>query len=399
MVISDMTIPGIPLLYINEGFKAVTGHGKEKISTSCRFLQGPETEKYLNEEICEALRHAEPLVTKLHNYKANGQKFQCLLALHPIFGPNKEYKFQIGVQMEFSENPNITRQLLEFERIIRYIPNSITGQDERDVQRIMPTDFMGDVSLHPVCKADPSAVAQQSVGFGANPKAAQVMEQGKEVSTKKGKGKDQYGRKFGKKQKTAMLEFTKSLWLQDAMTSLRNLLNFEYAQQAMMAFLKTEYGEAQLEFYLEAMKLNQMQDPNQKAQMAMQLYQMYCGQQGKGIGQQERTAETQRLWDKANQTGANQVDPQTAFHKIAEEAENTLKMLAFDAFPRFMKSPYCEQLMAAMRQSGGGAASQVEGMLRQAGSEAPQDADDWLNTFVSTAESFPACIVISVCLS
>ncbi|RYG60140.1 hypothetical protein EON64_19550 [archaeon] len=39
MVISDMTVPGIPLAYINEGFRAVTGYGKEKIGCSCRFLQ------------------------------------------------------------------------------------------------------------------------------------------------------------------------------------------------------------------------------------------------------------------------------------------------------------------------------------------------------------------------
>jgi hypothetical protein len=39
LVISDMTIPGVPLVHINEGFKAVTGYGKEKIGTSCRFLQ------------------------------------------------------------------------------------------------------------------------------------------------------------------------------------------------------------------------------------------------------------------------------------------------------------------------------------------------------------------------
>lgn len=39
VVISDMTIPGIPLIYINEGFRTVTGYGKEKISCGCRFLQ------------------------------------------------------------------------------------------------------------------------------------------------------------------------------------------------------------------------------------------------------------------------------------------------------------------------------------------------------------------------
>lgn len=39
VVVSDMTIPGIPLTHVNEGFKAVTGHGKEKIGCNCRFLQ------------------------------------------------------------------------------------------------------------------------------------------------------------------------------------------------------------------------------------------------------------------------------------------------------------------------------------------------------------------------
>ena len=39
------------------------------------------------------------------------------------------------------------------------------------------------------------------------------------------------------------LEFTKTLWLQDATQSLRNILAIEAAQQAFMAFLKTEYGK------------------------------------------------------------------------------------------------------------------------------------------------------------
>ena len=51
MVMADMTIPGCSLMYINEGFKAVTGYGKEKIGCNAKFLQGKETEVYLNEEI------------------------------------------------------------------------------------------------------------------------------------------------------------------------------------------------------------------------------------------------------------------------------------------------------------------------------------------------------------
>lgn len=39
MIIADMTIPGVPLAYINEGFRNVTGYGKEKIGCNAKFLQ------------------------------------------------------------------------------------------------------------------------------------------------------------------------------------------------------------------------------------------------------------------------------------------------------------------------------------------------------------------------
>ena len=210
--------------------------------------------------------------------------------------------------------------------------------------------------------------------------------------TKKGKGKTQYGKKFGKKHGEAMFEFTKNLWLQDATTSLRNILQIEAAQQCFLAFLKTEYGEAQLEFFLEVQRLERM-DPHQQGAAALQIYQMFMGTGGKGIGQQERTAETQKMWDFVNQSGTAGVDANTAMEKVRAEAETTLQMLAFDAFPRFVKSPYCQQAVMSIRQQGG--SQQIEGMLSQADSKTPVDADDWLNIFVQSAEAFPACIVIS----
>jgi hypothetical protein len=122
---------------------------------------------------------------------------------------------------------------------------------------------------------------------------------GASVVTKKGKNKDQYGKKFGKKHQEAMLEFTKTLWLQDASASLKNLLTLEIAQQQFLAFLKTEYGEAQLEFFLEAQKLEKM-DPSSQSQNALRVYQMFMTAAGKGIGQQERTEATQQMWDNMN---------------------------------------------------------------------------------------------------
>jgi len=214
---------------------------------------------------------------------------------------------------------------------------------------------------------------------------------GATVTTGKGSNKDQYGRKFGKKHGDAMLEFTKTVWMQDATASLRTILKNEQIQKIFLEFLKTEYGEAQLEFFLEVQKLDTL-DPSSQAQAAVRIYQMFVALEGKGIGQQDRTQATQSLWDYANQNKSAYIDPQNALIKVREEAETTLKMLSFDAFPRFLKTPAAQQVVQIIKSQGN---NQIEGMLNTVASKTPQDADDWLNSFVSIAESFPACIVIS----
>eukprot|EP00975_Prorocentrum_lima_P030374 6367580-Prorocentrum_lima.AAC.1 len=108
----------------------------------------------------------------------------------------------------------------------------------------------------------------------------------------------------------------------------------------MMQFLKTEYGEAQLEFYLAAQQCFQL-PPDQGGQQAMQVYNQFLLTGGSGIGQQERTGQTQQVWDYVNTSGGEQIDPPTALQKVREEADSVIKMLAFDAFPRFLKSKYC----------------------------------------------------------
>ena len=127
MVYSDMTVPGIPLCYINEGFRNVTGYGKEKIGCNARFLQGPATEPYLNDEIMASLQQSEPMFLKLHNHKANGQKFQCLLSLFPVFGPAPDnvYQYMIGMQIDFTNSdPDLPRKIAEMGRVLRFLPST-----------------------------------------------------------------------------------------------------------------------------------------------------------------------------------------------------------------------------------------------------------------------------------
>ena len=103
LVVSDMRVPGIPLCSINEGFETATGYGQDMVGQKCSFLQGAETPKYLIEEIVDALRGGESLVIKLPNYKRNGEMFQCLLTLKPVFDAWGKYCYCVGLQIDLTD--------------------------------------------------------------------------------------------------------------------------------------------------------------------------------------------------------------------------------------------------------------------------------------------------------
>ncbi|CAM9894327.1 unnamed protein product, partial [Chrysoparadoxa australica] len=394
----------------------VTGYDKTfSIGRKCSFLQGPETEGYMNDEIMHALQQHEPLCCKLHNHKQSGEKFQCLLCLHPVHDSEGGYRYCIGVQMEFKQSPDFMRQLSEMERIARLLPLTVCGDEPDDAHRCNPMDFSGDQTLVPrlqdmaaggaVNTGGPAPAMGMGMGMPAmggmpgapgQPAEEEAGDQIKSEITVGGKkNKTHYGKKFGKKHKSAMMEFTKTLWMQDATTSLRNLLDKEVAQAKMREFLAQEYGEAQLDFLLESFRLLKLPQ-DQQLQYAPQIYASFLNVKTDGIGQQERTKGTQDLWDSANGQGADQADPQGCLNSIKEESERTLGMLAFDAFPRFLKSKHCQAVMADLKTSANpNEVAALEGAINTTGAKTPKDADDWLNMFVSAAESFPACIVIS----
>ena len=39
MILSDMSVPGCPIVHLNTGFTNMTGYGNEKLGTNCKFLQ------------------------------------------------------------------------------------------------------------------------------------------------------------------------------------------------------------------------------------------------------------------------------------------------------------------------------------------------------------------------
>ena len=63
--------------------------------------------------------------------------------------------------------------------------------------------------------------------------------------------KDRYGNKVGKKHHEAVYRFTKNKWSADARTTLKTLLNIDIGRRSFAKFLKTEYGNVDLQSYMD----------------------------------------------------------------------------------------------------------------------------------------------------
>ena len=370
VVVSDMRIPGIPLVSINEpGFRNQTGFGQEQIGKKCTFIQCPETEDYLVEEICDALRECKSLYVKLTNRKKDGENFQCYLTLHPVFGATGEYVYQVGCQVDMNGRPeDVEVSMKKLELLLRWLPSSVMCRTDMDERRGITTlTASGDASV---------AALPPPVALKAAPKAKAVV-----TKTATGKDRDMYGKKLGKTHASAMLKLNKSAWLTDADRSLRTLLDRDDGCEAFKAFLATEYNEASLDFYLAAQRLHDLA-PDEQSDEAQRLMDMYMGTKSsskgsRGIGQQDRTQATSKLWERAKSDRVRTKDDPVA--AVLNEAENTFNMLAVDSFPRFVKSKQARSL----------------GSISGSNLAEITDAEEWLSAFTNIAETWPACIVVS----
>jgi len=126
IVISDMTIPGAPMVFVNQEFCRTTGYAKEEATgRNCRFLQGPDTEPEAIQVIRNTLSKGQDCHVKLTNYRKNGEKFQNLLSMKPVFDADGIYRYVIGVQFEVKEDQNLKERLVQLDKLLRLLPSKL----------------------------------------------------------------------------------------------------------------------------------------------------------------------------------------------------------------------------------------------------------------------------------
>jgi len=126
IVISDMTIPGNPMCFVNTEFCRITGYDLREVQgRNCRFLQGPRTEPASVAVIQDTLRRGVDCHVKITNYRKNGENFQNLLTMRPVHDSNGVYRYCIGVQFEITPNdPKLKSRLAKLDKLIQLLPKT-----------------------------------------------------------------------------------------------------------------------------------------------------------------------------------------------------------------------------------------------------------------------------------
>lgn len=103
VLITDPRLPDNPIIYANPGFTALTGYSTEEVlGRNCRFLQGPDTDPVMLQEIREAISNGRPFSGLLLNYRKDGMPFHNGLVIQPLFDDRGQLINFVGLQNDVS---------------------------------------------------------------------------------------------------------------------------------------------------------------------------------------------------------------------------------------------------------------------------------------------------------
>jgi len=88
-----------PLVYVSPGFVELTGYSREEcLGRNCRFLQGPETDKFETGKMREALLAQQDVKLVLLNYRKDGTPFWNQIEVAHLRDSDNNIRFVIAVQ-------------------------------------------------------------------------------------------------------------------------------------------------------------------------------------------------------------------------------------------------------------------------------------------------------------
>jgi PAS domain S-box-containing protein len=101
MVLTDPHQADNPITVANDAFCALTGYQRQDIvGRNCRFLAGGDTEKWISQQIRDAVGARRPVLVDILNYRRDGSAFRNGVMVAPIFDDAGALRFFLGSQVD-----------------------------------------------------------------------------------------------------------------------------------------------------------------------------------------------------------------------------------------------------------------------------------------------------------
>lgn len=137
-VVTDATLPDNPIVYVNDAFTALTGYtSSEAIGRNCRFLEGPDSDPVVRDQIRRSLAAGESIRRQILNYRKDGTSFWNDLTIDPIRDPMGRVTGYVGIQHQADDLRRANQLKAQAERNLANIADHVPGYLYR---RVMRTD-------------------------------------------------------------------------------------------------------------------------------------------------------------------------------------------------------------------------------------------------------------------
>lgn len=105
---ADPHLPDEPLIDVNDAFCNLTGHkAVHCLLRNCRFLQGEQTRRPEPAAIRQGIKGDFYLITRLLNYRRNGELFDNVLQLGQVRDTDGNTRFLFGLQWDVTRTKNL----------------------------------------------------------------------------------------------------------------------------------------------------------------------------------------------------------------------------------------------------------------------------------------------------
>jgi PAS domain S-box-containing protein len=114
ITIADLSLPDIPLIFVNPAFEEMTGYFLDEIvGQNCRHLQLTDVgQKDELNTIREAIKNNKSCLVTLRNYRKDDSMFWNELSLSPIFNDAGEPSYYLGIHNDVSEKVLIQKAII-----------------------------------------------------------------------------------------------------------------------------------------------------------------------------------------------------------------------------------------------------------------------------------------------